>query len=483
MRNVSVNKTPIFLPEGRLPQERAALVFLALSWIVSGLGAASPLATSVPAKLLLLVPPFLITVVLTLHRPADGFTLWSLAIGFMVTQTGYQLAIDDARLSALEVVILFLLLFLVWYRRRAQGAGPPVFRLPGLRLLLLFVLYAFLMLGVSLLRGVRPLATIIEFKGFVLYPFVPFIMVVGLRSLKIVRAAIAMVVGWYLLVATQGIGQFRSADLVDRWGGLYRASADYASINTYGITLLAAALLVLGIGVYSSTVRARVLLFGASLWLFMGAVTSVSRTVWVAAAAGLLILLTNRDKRHYGLILLIVGMAIFLLLPNEVAGRIDQLSDSSTQKRELYLQAGMQAWQQRWLTGWGWGVSFYMTSAGLIPGYDGIAWYHNDYLILASQTGLIGLLLYVGYWLHTMVTSIRWRAMAVDSPFVGYVRGAQMALVGLLAAAFFEHVLWKPDIAGLVGWVSGLMFTCMYLDREAGAWYDRTARRGQGWQV
>src|SRR5689334_24922932 len=101
MRNEPMTFRNAFLDEGRAPQERAALVFLLLSWLISGLGAATPLADSVLGKLLLLLPPFIISVVLTLHRPSDGFTLWSLAISFMVTQTGYQLAIQDARLSAL----------------------------------------------------------------------------------------------------------------------------------------------------------------------------------------------------------------------------------------------------------------------------------------------------------------------------------------------------------------------------------------------
>ena len=466
MRNETITFRNAFLDQERAPQEKAALVFLLLSWLISGLGAATPLADSVLGKLLLLLPPFIISVVLTLHRPSDGFTLWSLAIGFMVTQTGYQLAIQDARLSALEVTLVFLLVFLMWYRRRTQDAGLPDFRLPGLRLLQLFVVYSFVMLAVSLIRGVRPLATIIEFKGFVLYPFIPYVMVFGLRSAKLVRWAVALVVGWFIYVAGKGLVEFRGFELANTAGDLFRSSGDYASINTYGVTLLAVALLVFGIAIYSTSLGMRVLLFGATLWLFLGAITSVARTVWVAGAAGVLMLLTNRDKRHYGLIVLIVGLAIFLLLPGEVSGRLNQLSDSSTIKREQYLRAGLLAWQARPLTGWGWGVSFYYVGAGIIPGADGIAWYHNDYLILASQTGLLGLALYLGYWICTMVASLRWQPQSDASPFLGYIRGAQMALAALLVAAFFEHVLWKPDIAGLVGWMSGLMLTCMYLDRQ-----------------
>src|SRR5262245_38221099 len=127
MRNETLPYRGPFVAEPRAPQEKAALAFLVLSWLVSGLGASLPIADSVPVKLLFVLPPFVISVLFTLQRPDDGFTLWSLAIGFLITQTGYQLAVGDARLSALEVVLIFLLLFLVWYRRRTDGAGPPDF--------------------------------------------------------------------------------------------------------------------------------------------------------------------------------------------------------------------------------------------------------------------------------------------------------------------------------------------------------------------
>lgn len=456
-----------FLDEDRAPQEKAALVFLLLSWLISGLGAASPLADTVPSKLLLLLPPFIISVVLTLHRPRDGFTLWSLAIGFMVTQTGYQLAVVNARVSALEISLIFLLLFLLWIRRRTNGQGVPAFRLPGMALLLLFVLDTAVMVAVSVIRGIPFSAILIEFKGFVLYPFIPYVMVFGLRTLKMIRWATIVVVGWYLYVAAQGVYEYRSAEMYARFGEIVRSSGDYASINTYGITLVAVASLVLGIAVYSPTLRMRVVLFGVSLWLFIGAITAVSRTVWLSAVCGLAILFINREKRHFALIILVIGMFFFLLLPAEITSRIQQISDSSTVRREMYLQAGVLAWKARWLTGWGWGVGFwYYPETGLIPNPTGLAWYHNDYLILASQAGLIGLVLYVGYWLTSLITSLQWQPLSNTSPFLGYIRGTQMALTGLLVAAFFEHVLWKPDIAGLVGWVSGLMLTCMYLDHS-----------------
>jgi hypothetical protein len=33
-------------------------------------------------------------------------------------------------------------------------------------------------------------------------------------------------------------------------------------------------------------------------------------------------------------------------------------------------------------------------------------------------------------------------------------------------AALFEHVLWRPDMAGLVGWLLGMLVASMYLGQQ-----------------
>jgi hypothetical protein len=50
------------------------------------------------------------------------------------------------------------------------------------------------------------------------------------------------------------------------------------------------------------------------------------------------------------------------------------------------------------------------------------------------------------------------------SELAGYIQGSQIALVSLLVSAGFEHVFWRPDIAGLIGWFLGIMVAGMALD-------------------
>ena len=445
-----------------------AFVFITLSWLISGLGAALPIANDFGAKLVLLLPPVIISILFTLLSPSNGFALWSIGLGFLVTQTGYQIDIGNIRSSALELILVVLGLILLWHRRRASNAMPTI-PFPGRVFLLLFTAYSTILFVISLIQRAPLQAALLEFKGFLLYPFMAYIVAAGLRTVRLVRWSIGIVVFWYIYVAAQGIRQFVRGEQGIGWSDLFRASGDYAPINTYGITLGAICLLVVGIAVYSSDKRLKLIFGLIATWLFLGSVVSVSRTVWIACASGMMVLLLSGKKAGYAISVILFGIVLFSSLPTQVSGRIDQFSDSSTEKRQFYFESGLRSWEARWLTGWSWGSAYwYYPGVGLVPTSDGVAWYHNDYLNLAAQTGVIGVALYVGYWLQTLLATNRWYKDHADSPMSGYVRGAQLALVVLLVSAGFEHVLWKPDIAGLVGWVCGLMLACMRLhDDEA----------------
>lgn len=445
--------------------KHGALVFLALSWIVSGIGVTMPFADNFVIKLLLLTPPFAISLLLTLLNPREGFALWSISLGFLVTQTGYQVDVGQIRLSALELTLV-VLSFIFLLNNRSLFTGPPVIKKSSYICLILFVVYSIIIFAVSITKNVPFSAAVNEFKGFILYPFMAYVVAAGLRKYSTIRLSVVIIVTWYVFISGRGIWQFLQGETNNTLDDVFRASADYASINTYGITMVVACLLMLGIVLYMSDRRLKVVMMMVVIWLFLGAVASVSRTVWVAGGAGVFTLFLSGRKKKYAIGLLLIAFVLFLALPKEVSGRIDQLSDTSTEKRAFYLESGVQAWKASWLTGWGWGVAFwYQPGIGLIPTGE-IPWYHNDYLNLAVQTGAIGLALYLGYWLQVLHAAHRWQRTHAQSDISGYMLGSMMALVALLVSAGLEHVLWKTDIAGLVGWVAGLMIACMRLGNQ-----------------
>jgi hypothetical protein len=154
---------------------------------------------------------------------------------------------------------------------------------------------------------------------------------------------------------------------------------------------------------------------------------------------------------------LLMALLMFLL-PSETSGRLLQLSDSSFLRRQSYLASGLYAAASGWAFGLGWGNGYWYTPLGGLLSTGWIPWYHNDYLNLWVQVGGLGVALYLAYWLQLLLAARRSEVRPETPPaWAGLALGSQAAVVALLASAAFEHVLWRPDSAGLVAWLVGIM--------------------------
>ena len=444
-------------------KKASPFVMLIFVWGVSWLALMTPIAEDFQAKLLILLPPVFFSMLLLLAKPQEGFAFWSIALGLFVTQTGFQWDVGSIRISALEIIIVVLLLIYVWFHRNGAVFSRINLHLPGWSFLLAFIIYSLAMFLLGLIRGDSLNLAVEEFKGFILYPLTAIIILVGINRRSLLRLSVMILIVWYIGVAAFGIYQFIQGERATQ--ELVRVSGDYAAINMYGITLMAVSLLTIGVSIHNKNGGFRILGLGIALWLFLGAIASVARTVWIAYAVGLLFLLFfGKGKPRYIFLILAVFILLLFFVPGLFQGRILQLTDSSTVKRMFYLESGFQAWKASPIIGWGWGKAFWYYGT-LIPSGD-IPWYHNDYLNLAVQTGLIGLVLYLGYWIRSISFTFQWLKSHPSTDLVGYIGGTQAALVALLVAALFEHVLWRPDMAGLVGLISGLMLAAVFISKS-----------------
>ncbi len=475
---VLINGRPQQAQINSRPRQAGAYLWLAACWLLASVLSELRLTDSFAIKLVILVVPAVVSLLAVLVNPAQGYALWSLVFGLLLTHTGYQADLGPLRFSALEAALVGLLFLLVWLSSRSV---PFRWRLmlPGSAPLTLFILYSSGVLLAGWLGGGDITRELYEFKGFILYPLIAVVMVFGLQNIRLLRLALLLVVPWYLYLAGVGILQFLTGTAAAAGDQIVRVDAGYAPINTYGITLAAVAVLMLGVALASQTRGMRIGGLLASFWLFLGAAGSVSRAVWIAFAAGLLVLFFTGAGRRAGLpyllTLLVAIVTLFALLPPEVSGRILQLSNSSTVERAFYLDSGWHALLDRVLIGWGWGNAFwYYPQIGLVP-TGNIPWYHNDYLNLAVQTGVVGLGLYLAFWLRVLRTGVQWLHGHTAMEQTGFVRGGLAGLVVLLVAATFEHVLWRPDIGGLVGWMLGILVAGMALAGHQNAGQDQPA--------
>lgn len=460
-----------------LHRPAGAFLILGFVWTISLLVLISPLASNLALKVFFLAVPVGLSIFVTISRPRDGFVIWAFGVSLLATQTGFQLDIGPYRTSALELAIVFLISLIFLLRHR--GTSIPLAHYPGRRLFVFFATYASVMLVFSLILDTPLSVALSQFKGFLFYPLLGYILVAGLRSRRSLDWLVMILAGWYLAVGLNGIYQFAVNQGQEIF---FRTSAGYAPSNIFGVTVAIIAVLLIGINSHQSPLRMpRWLGYLVALVLIAAAVTSLSRTAVIALVAGFLFLFLQRRIRHGYLLLIPIALAVITLviLPDDIfTYRIFQLTDSSSTRRFSYLYSGVQAWRANWLVGWGWGRSFVATGAApsnMVDFWHSLwndvslvsrhaqPWYHNDYLNLAVQIGLVGLLLYLAFWQQVFARTRRWLREFPDSPLVGYVQGSAAALFAFLVGANFDHLLWRPDAAGIVGLLLGLLLVSMRL--------------------
>lgn len=446
---------------------RSPFIFLGCAWVLAGVSILMPFADSVFVKALLLLTPVSLSLLAPLLDARAGFALWSITVGFLVSQTGFQVDVAGMRTSVLELVLLLLLPLLIW-SWRSSALRFINLRVPGQRWFALFVLYSGIMLLVGLQRGAYVQQALQVLKGFVVYPILIYIVVAGVYHRSLLRLAVVVALGSFSFFAVLGLLEFAANPPDPQATEIYRASADFASINTFGVTFAAVALFAFGIGLSLPKRWQQLMMIGYACILFLAAATSVARTVWLVFAVGLVyLLLAGKQRSIYPLLILVLGGVLLFSISNPITERVLQLTDSSTMKRSAYLASGIAGFSANWLTGWGWGITYWMPYPGVGAAVPGIPWYHNEYLNLGVQTGIVGVGLYLGFWLSILRYGHVWLSASADPMYLGYVRGSMAALIGLFVAAATEHVWWKVDIAGLGVWFAGLMLVAIRLSTSS----------------
>ncbi len=473
----AVLKLPSRLSAYQPRMTAAAFTLLLLLWGAALAFSRSPFVVNRRWGLAFFLLPFVVSAVALLFTPHAAFAALAVGLTATLVQTELQIRVGSLLTNAVELSIPILVLALLFLRWRDPAWQPLA--IPGQTYFIAFVAYSVAMFAYALYSGISLENALFQSKGFVLYGLFAFILVYALRYPWTIHLLVGFVVVRYLYLGVLAIGRIFERLLVNpqtRLRGLY----EYAPINIVGLTLMAVAVFCAGWSLAQTDSRRRWLGWLAFALLAVGSLGAVSRNVWLSyAVVFVAYLFLRRRNPWWSLLVLFILLAVNSILPDLIAGRILQLSDPATTERVYLYLSGFHAWMQYPLFGGGWGhwVLYADPSltgienafadvwlggfrSGLYPGV-GPSYYHSEYVNLAVQTGAIGLGLYLAFWISVIFAARRWLNETASAPLFGVVQGSWLALIGLLFAALFEHVLWRADIGGLVGLFLGIMVAAM----------------------
>jgi len=196
-------------------------------------------------------------------------------------------------------------------------------------------------------------------------------------------------------------------------------------------------------------------------------VFTFTRQAWLGTLAGGIFLIWFRKKILLWFVPLILGV-IFMISPAPIKYRINTL----TNLEDANLKIRIALWQGGWLVfkdhpiiGCGFKCidvvnKNYPDPTGDVNRLRGM---HNNFIQLAVDTGLFGLISWISIWVvYFMTLYQRLIEMGEDLAYKKDAMGSTAAIIGFLVAGVFETNFYDSEVSMLLYFIMALPFTTNY---------------------
>lgn len=205
-------------------------------------------------------------------------------------------------------------------------------------------------------------------------------------------------------------------------------------------------------------------LYTAIILIVVCLLLTFTRQAWLGALAGLFFLIWFRKKSLLLFMPVILGI-VFLVSPADIKVRIDSmtnLNDYNLKTRLALWQGGWLVFKDHPLTGCGFKCidavnQDYPDPTGQIKKLRGL---HNNFIQLAVDTGLFGLVTWISIWVVYFMTLYQ-RLFSMQGNFA-YRRdamGSAAAVIGFLVAGLFETNFYDAEVSMLLYFIMALPLT------------------------
>ena len=226
---------------------------------------------------------------------------------------------------------------------------------------------------------------------------------------------------------------------------------------------------------WKSSARTKIFLGILFMLLLSGSILSLSRTYFVSLCFTLPLLFFKKNLRAAAIgsaATALFFVAAVLLLPPVKSGvtSILDLKQNPSNVERLYLwRVARDMIESKPVAGigyrqWGNRISEYSGRYASEWKFTDASFHHahNVYLHVAAETGLVGLALFLAFWLSLLVILFRASSSAARDGFSrGLILGAAFAIVNLFIGGFFENNFGTLLIALLISYVVSLALFVM----------------------
>lgn len=242
-----------------------------------------------------------------------------------------------------------------------------------------------------------------------------------------------------------------------------RVFSFFDNANTFAQVLVMMIGMTLGLLFASRTIRGKLFAFAALACGLLAIAMTYSRASWVGLVVTVFVFVLLAERRLIPV--LIVGVIAMLpVLPASIYNRILTIfdfSDSSTSSRFPIYSVGLKIWAGSPITGVGLGSELSAKMAHESGWYFGkfkFPHYHNIYLQLAVELGLVGLITYVAGF----ISACKETARAVfdadcDRDVRNLTVGCLSGLVGVMVCGLADYFWHYPRVMAIFWLIFGMM--------------------------
>lgn len=207
------------------------------------------------------------------------------------------------------------------------------------------------------------------------------------------------------------------------YSGIFADSNDFAQISLVGLAIL------INFVPTIPSVVVRQVLRAVSLLMITIVLLTMSRGGFLGLVALFFLTIRRRYGNVVGLLFLIAGLTVVLFSSSVLSSRLGTLSPN-----EASAHGRIEAWTEGWDLFWanpifGIGHTFFQEFASRAA--------HNSMVLVGTETGFVGLYLWLGFIYLTYQQIFEFRRQNVDLRLQYYINGISDALTVFLVTAFF----------------------------------------------
>jgi putative inorganic carbon (HCO3(-)) transporter len=250
-----------------------------------------------------------------------------------------------------------------------------------------------------------------------------------------------------------------------------RIFSTFENSNAYAQVIVMMAPFFVSVFLSAKGFKKKLIFLLAFLPLMLSLVMTLSRTGWLGFAVSVLVFLFLVRKSLI-LLLILLGILAYPFLPEFIQRRlasITNLQDSSTSTRFDIIKTMWPMIKDFWLTGLGLGHEAiqnitlrYTIYTKTVPLH-----FHNLYLQVWLETGILGILSFLGFIANLLKRALRVIYDKDEDPYLQNTLKAGIASIcGALTISLAEHAWFYLRVMLIFWLVIGLMITALAIDRR-----------------